>query len=276
MAKLYIVSTPIGNLEDITLRALRILKEVDLIAAEDTRHTKKLLNHYNIKTPLTSYFEHNEITKGEFIISKIKEGRDVALVSDAGTPGISDPGYRLIKMAIENSIDVAPIPGASAIIASLSASGLPTDSFAFFGFLPTKQGEVERLLLKIKSEKRTAVFYESPRRLSKTLEAVLKICGNIDIVIAREITKVYEEFLRGKVSDVLEQIKGRDIKGEIAIILSNFLDEKTEERTIEDDIRYYIKELGLPLKETAQIIAKERGIPKRDVYKMGLKIKEDS
>ncbi|MBI5892959.1 MAG: 16S rRNA (cytidine(1402)-2'-O)-methyltransferase [Deltaproteobacteria bacterium] len=275
MAKLYIVSTPIGNLEDITLRALRILKEVDLIAAEDTRHTKKLLNHYNIKTPLTSYFEHNELTKGEFIISKIKEGRDAALVSDAGTPGISDPGYRLIKMAIENNIDVSPIPGASAIIASLSASGLPTDSFAFYGFLPAKQGEVERLLLKIKSEKRTAVFYESPRRLLKTLEAVLKICGDIDIVIAREITKVYEEFLRGKVSEVLGKIKGREVKGEIAIILSNFLKEKIEGKTIEDDIRYYLKELGLPLKETAQIIAKEWGIPKREVYKIGLKIKEE-
>lgn len=274
MGKLYVVSTPIGNLEDITLRAIRILKEVDLIAAEDTRHTKKLLNHYNISTPLTSYFEHNELTKGRFIIAQIKEGKDAALVSDAGTPGISDPGYRLIKMAVENSIDIVPIPGVSAIIASLSVSGLPTDSFTFYGFLPKDKGGIEKLLLNVKTEKRTAVFYESPNRLLKTLELLLKICGDIDIVIARETTKVYEEFLRGRVSEALEGIKGRGIKGEVTIIISNFLEEKGS--SVEGDIRHYHKELGLPLKDVVNMIAKEKGIPKREVYKMGLKIKEET
>ncbi|MBI5682233.1 MAG: 16S rRNA (cytidine(1402)-2'-O)-methyltransferase [Deltaproteobacteria bacterium] len=190
MGKLYVVATPIGNLEDITLRALRTLKDVDLIAAEDTRHTRKLLNHYGIKTPLTSYFEHNELTKGRFIISQIKEGKDVALVSDAGTPGISDPGCKLMKMAVENLIDAVPIPGASAMITALSVSGLPTDSFVFEGFLPRGKGESEKLILRIRTEKRTAVFYESPSRLKNTLETILKICGDIDVVIAREITNI--------------------------------------------------------------------------------------
>lgn len=273
MAKLYVVATPIGNLEDITLRAIRILKDVDLIAAEDTRHTKKLLNHYDIKTPLISCFEHNELTKAQFILSQIKQGRDIALVSDAGTPGISDPGYRLIKAAVENSIEVVPVPGVSAVVAALSASGLPTDSFSFFGFLPSKRAALEKLLIRIKGEGRTAVCYESPKRLLNTLEMILKICGNIDIAIARETTKVYEEFLRGKIKNITELLKNRDIKGEVTLILSNFLRERKEEIPIADDIEYYQRELGLPLKDAANIIAKERNISKREVYKIGLNIK---
>ncbi|HBO84447.1 MAG: 16S rRNA (cytidine(1402)-2'-O)-methyltransferase [Deltaproteobacteria bacterium GWC2_42_11] len=276
MGKLYIVATPIGNLEDITLRAIRVLKEVDLIAAEDTRHTRKLLNHYNIKTPLTSYFEHNEVTKSKLIISEIRNGKDVALVSDAGTPGISDPGYRLVKLAVENSIDVVPVPGPSAVISTLCASGLPTDSFVFEGFLPAAKGEADKLLLAVKGEKRTLIFFESPRRIVRTLETLLKIYGDTDIVIAREVSKLHEEFLRGKVSTILENMKlRRDIKGEVTVIIAPVTEGYKTDTSIEDDIIYYHKNLGLPLKEVVSMIAKERGLQKREVYRKSIEIKKE-
>jgi len=217
---LYIVSTPIGNLEDITLRALRILKEVDLIAAEDTRHTLLLLRHFGIHTPLTSYFEGNEMKKREFILSKLNQGDRIALVSDAGTPGISDPGYRLIRLAIENEIPVIPIPGPSAVITALSVSGLPTDAFLFKGFLPNKSKKRRDILKQLEEVKETLIFYESPHRLSETMRDIFEVLGDREIVLTRELTKMYEEVLRGKVSEIRTQIGEKKLKGEITLVIS--------------------------------------------------------
>src|SRR5215471_14750594 len=196
---LYLVATPIGNLEDITLRALRILKEVDRIACEDTRQTQKLLNHYTIATRTTSYHEHNEITKAAELVKEMQEGASVALVTDAGMPGISDPGYRLIALAIRHHVPVVPIPGASAFLAALVASGLPTDSFRFSGFLPARPGRRRELFENILASSRTQVFYEAPHRLIETMEDLVQVLGlNRQVVIAREVTKIHEEFLRGR------------------------------------------------------------------------------
>lgn len=225
---LYIVSTPIGNLEDITLRALRILKEVHLIAAEDTRRTALLLRHFEIRKPLTSYFEGNELKKREVILSRLKEGNPVALVSDAGTPGISDPGYRLIQQAIEHGIPVVPVPGPSAVIAALSVSGLPTDAFLFKGFLPHKSKKRRDLLLQMGGGRETLIFYESPHRLSEALKDILETLGDRDMVLTRELTKVYEEILRGKVSEVQSQIAGRRLKGEITLVISGRTRKETQ------------------------------------------------
>ena len=217
---LYIVSTPIGNLEDITLRAIRTLSEVDLIAAEDTRHTGLLLRHFNIQKPLTSYFEGNELKKREFILSRLKQGDQIALVSDAGTPGISDPGFRLIQLAIENEISIVPIPGPSAVITALSVSGLPTDSFLFKGFLPHKSKKRRDLLKQLEEVRETLIFYESPHRLLETLNDIIDILGDRQMVLTRELTKVYEEALRGKVSEILNQIGEKKLKGEITLVIS--------------------------------------------------------
>ena len=217
---LYIVSTPIGNREDITLRALRILKEVDLIAAEDTRHTGLLLRHYGIQKPLTSYFEGNELKKRDFILSKLKQGDRIALVSDAGTPGISDPGFRLIQLAIENQIPVVPIPGPAAVIAALSVSGLPSDAFLFKGFLPHKMKKRRDLLKELENVRETLIFYESPHRISETLRDIYEVLGDREIVLTRELTKIYEEVLRGKVTEIQSQIGGRKLKGEITVVIS--------------------------------------------------------
>ena len=217
---LYIVSTPIGNREDITLRALRILKEVDLIAAEDTRHTGLLLRHFGIQTPLSSYFEGNELRKRDLILSRLKQGDRVALVSDAGTPGISDPGFRLIQLVIENQIPVVPIPGPSAAIAALSVSGLPTDAFFFKGFLPHKSKKRRGLLEQLEEVRETIIFYESPHRIIETLKDISDILGDREMALARELTKIYEEVLRGRVSEIQNQIAGRKIKGEITLVIS--------------------------------------------------------
>jgi len=226
---LYIVSTPIGNREDITLRALRILKEVDLIAAEDTRHTFLLLKHFGIQTSLTSYFEGNELRKKEFILSKLKQGDQIALVSDAGTPGISDPGFRLIQTAIENQISIVPIPGPSAVIAALSVSGLPTDSFLFKGFLPHKSKKRKDLLRQLEDVKATLIFYESPHRLTESLRDVLDVLGDREMVLTRELTKIYEEVLRGKVNEIINQIGERKLKGEMTLVISGKTRKKTDE-----------------------------------------------
>lgn len=268
---LFVVATPIGNLEDITVRAIRILKEVNLIAAEDTRHTRKLLNHYGIGTPVTSYFEHNKVGKGGYIIGRLRDGKDVALVSDAGTPGISDPGYNLIKSAVEEGIKVVPIPGPSAAIAALSISGLPSDRFAFEGFLPTKDKARGGKLDSLKREERTLIFYESPQRLFSTLPDIHDRIGDRNIAVIRELTKVYEEIFRGKVSEVLNRLKGETVKGEIVIIMEGFHGEPFQ-GSLNEELAKALKS-GLSMKEAIEAVAKGLGISKGDVYKEGLKIK---
>ncbi len=217
---LYVVSTPIGNLDDITLRALQILKHVDLIAAEDTRRTRKILSRFDIHTKLVSYFEHNELKKLDRLLSQMETGKEIALVSDAGTPGISDPGYRLIQQAVERGIRVIPIPGPSAVIAALSISGLPTDSFYFAGFLPRKGGKRRKLLDKLRDLDGTSILYESPHRLIKTLEDLLEVCGDRQVVVTRELTKAFEEAIRGSISEVINTLKDRRIRGELTIVLA--------------------------------------------------------
>jgi 16S rRNA (cytidine1402-2'-O)-methyltransferase len=217
---LYIVSTPIGNLDDITLRALETLGRVDLIAAEDTRRTRKLLSRFNIHTPMVSYFEHNEAKKLDKLLNRLIGGQEIALVSDAGTPGISDPGYRLIQQAIERGIPVVPIPGPSAVIAALSVSGLSTDRFSFIGFLPRRGGKRRKLLDKLVDLDATSILYESPHRLVGTLKDLLDACGDRQIVITRELTKAFEEVIRGKISDIIGTLKAGRIRGEITIVLA--------------------------------------------------------
>jgi 16S rRNA (cytidine1402-2'-O)-methyltransferase len=207
-------------MEDITLRAIRILKEVDLIAAEDTRHTGFLLKHFDIHTPLTSYFEGNELKKREYILSKLKDSKKIALVSDAGTPGVSDPGFRLIQLAIEHGVPVVPIPGPSAVITALSISGLPTDAFIFRGFLPHKSKKRRDLLEVLEDLRETLIFYESPHRIIETLRDILEVLGDRQMVLTRELTKVYEEVLRGKVSEIRAEIGERKLKGEITLVIS--------------------------------------------------------
>jgi 16S rRNA (cytidine1402-2'-O)-methyltransferase len=223
---LYVVSTPIGNMEDITLRALRILGEVDLVAAEDTRNTGLLLKHHQIQKPLTSYFEGNESKKMGVLLSKLKEGQRIALVSDAGTPGVSDPGFRLIRAAIQDGIPVVPVPGPSAVITALSVSGLPTDAFYFKGFLPHKSKKRKDLLQLLEDVKETLIFYESPHRISETLKDILEILGDREMALTRELTKAYEEIFRGKVSEVQKQIGERKLKGEITLVISGKTREK--------------------------------------------------
>ncbi|NMA75594.1 MAG: 16S rRNA (cytidine(1402)-2'-O)-methyltransferase, partial [Bacteroidales bacterium] len=233
---LYLVATPIGNLEDITFRAIRILQEADLIAAEDTRHTRKLLSHYDIHTPLTSYHKYNEASKGEELIAKIREGLKIALVSDAGMPGISDPGYDLVVKAREEGLLIIPIPGATAALSALIASGLPTDRFVFEGFLPRKGKERRAVLEQLKTEMRTVVFYEAPHRLVTTLEDLFRALGNRKLVLAREITKKHEEFIQGTISSVLSYYTNATPRGEFTIVLGPVEHLFTEEPTLEQAI----------------------------------------
>jgi 16S rRNA (cytidine1402-2'-O)-methyltransferase len=219
---LYIVSTPIGNLEDVTLRALSILKEVDLIACEDTRRTGILLNHFQIKNHLTSYHEFNKLRRTPEILELLKQGKSVALVSDAGTPGISDPGFYLIRAAIEKNYRVIPIPGASAILAGIVVSGLPSDRFAFEGFLPKREGRKKKKLGDLKFEERTMIFYDSPNRVKKTLNDMMEIFADRKIVLVRELTKKFEETIRGKISEIIEILEQREVKGEIVLIVEGY------------------------------------------------------
>ena len=273
---LYLVATPIGNLEDITLRALRVLKDVDVIACEDTRQTQKLLNHYAIATRTTSYHEHNEMTRAAELVKKMQEGASVALVADAGMPGISDPGYRLISLAIRHHVPVVPIPGASAFLAALVASGLPTDSFRFSGFLPAKRGERRAALEAIKTSPRTQVFYEAPHRVVEALEDICEVLGDArHVVIAREVTKLYEEFLRGRAGEVLETLKSRDgLKGEITLLIGKA--EEGEVRgaadalvrpSVRQRVAQIMAEEKLDEKAALKKVAKERGVSKSEAYR---------
>jgi len=270
---LYLVATPIGNLEDITLRALRVLKEVDLIACEDTRQTRKLLNHYDIKTPLVSYHEHNEMTKSAELVVDLEGGAKIALVTDAGMPGISDPGFRLIALAIRHHVPVVPIPGASAFLAALVASGLPTDSFRFSGFLPSKSGQRRRLLETVKDSPRTQVFYEAPHRLLETLADVSEVLGNDrHVVVAREVTKIHEEFLRGRAGEIFQQLKARgDVKGEITLLIAKAeegaMTSASETLSVAQRVREIMALEKADEKTALKKIAKERGIGKSEAYR---------
>jgi 16S rRNA (cytidine1402-2'-O)-methyltransferase len=269
---LYIVATPIGNLEDITLRALRVLKEVNLIAAEDTRHTQILLQHHGIRTPLTSYHEHNERTKARQLIQRLEPGENIALVSDAGTPAISDPGYRLVVEAVRSGIRVVPIPGPSALITVLSASGLPTDRFVFEGFLPVKQKQRREKLQALRPESRTLVFYEAPHRLKETLNDMHAILGDREIVLAREVSKVHEEFLRGSISELVHQLGDRDILGELTIVIKGSAGESD---VSEDRLKAEIRKLrgrGMRVKEIAEMMGERYSIAKRELYRLALEI----
>ena len=271
---LYLVATPIGNLEDITLRALHVLKEVDQIACEDTRQTQKLLNHYGITTRTISYHEHNEMTRAAELVKEMQEGASVALVTDAGMPGISDPGYRLISLAIRHHVPVVPIPGASAFLAALVASGLPTDSFRFSGFLPAKRGERRAALEAIRTSPRTQVFYEAPHRIVEALSDVCEILGNArHVVIAREVTKLHEEFLRGRAGEVLQTLTARDgVKGEITLLIGKAEEADSQASTapgmgIRQRVEQIMAEEKADEKAALKKVAKERGISKSEAYR---------
>lgn len=274
--KLYICPTPIGNLEDITLRVLRILKEVDLIAAEDTRHTIKLLNHYDIQKPLTSYHEHNRESKGKVLLEKLMAGEKIALVSDAGMPGISDPGSDLVKLCVENHIDIEALPGAAAFVTALVASGLPTDKFSFEGFLDRDKKKRKKRLEEIKGEDRTLIFYEAPHRICTTLQDIVKVLGNRQAVLARELTKKHEEFLRGSLEELEAHFQQREPKGEMVLMISGAAPEDRfqeisswESLSIEAHLTQYM-DSGMDKKEAIKAVAKERGIPKREVYECSI------
>ncbi|MBO8138229.1 MAG: 16S rRNA (cytidine(1402)-2'-O)-methyltransferase [Desulfotomaculum sp.] len=266
---LYLCATPIGNLEDVTMRVLKVLKECDLIAAEDTRHTRKLLTHFNIHTPLTSYHAYNEQKKGDKLLEKLIQGQNIAVVSDAGMPGISDPGSEIVKKAVECNITVVPVPGPTAAVAALVASGLPCARFAFEGFLPSNKKGRRRRLQMIVEEERTMVFYESPHRLVDTLEDMYKILGNRPVVVAREITKKHEQFYRGDLLQAVEYYKQNPVKGEFTLVVAGAQEkQKTSEwddLSITDHVMQLVQS-GLDKKQAIKEVARLRGIPKREVY----------
>jgi len=270
---LYVVATPIGNLEDITYRAVRILGEVDLIACEDTRQTRKLLDHFGIQRPTISYYEHNEVERTEELISRLLSGTKIALVSDAGTPLISDPGYRLVHAVVEAGIRVETIPGPSATLAALAGSGLPTDSFHFGGFLPPKAGQRERVLESLEEEQATLIFYEAPHRILETLEAVERILGNRPVVVARELTKIHEEFLRGTAAQVRATLASRDsVKGEIVLLIGKAVDPPTDNTPLDAAVAAMVRD-GVPRMDAIKRVAKRRGLSKREVYEQLLRDK---
>ena len=270
---LYLVGTPIGNLEDISLRALRILKEVQLIACEDTRQTSKLLNHYGIQTRTISYHEHNELTRSAELIMHIEQGQSIALVTDAGMPGVSDPGFRLVSLAIRHKIPVVPVPGATAFLSALVASGLPTDSFVFQGFLPVKLGHRRKVLEAIKNDVRTQIFYEAPHRLLGTLEDIVDVLGaHRHVVVAREVTKLYEEFVRATAAEVLADFTKRDeVRGEITLLIGRAEEAHGVPVVAQKNARTRVRELmksgEVDEKEAMKRVAKEMGISKSDVYR---------
>lgn len=271
---LYIVATPIGNLEDMTFRAIRILKEVDLIAAEDTRHSRKLLCHYGITTRMTPYHDHNEQLKTDFLLEKLLEGQNIAIITDAGTPCIADPGYRIAKAAADIGIKTVPIPGASAIAAALSASGLPSDRFAFEGFLPPKQGKRKARLLEFKDDKRVIIFYEAPHRLAATLSDMAEILGCREVVIARELTKIHEELRHGTPAELLEHYSSQTVKGEIVILLSPSTGQSAaSEYDLDATLRRYLIEESLSVRDAAARASAESGRPRSETYAISLAIK---
>ena len=264
---LYIVATPIGNLEDITARAVRILGEVDLIACEDTRQTRKLLDRYKITKPLVSYHEHNEQARSADLLRELEAGKNIALVSDAGTPLIADPGYLLVEQAREIGITVSPLPGPSALLAALSASGLPTDSFSFHGFLPAKKGQRRKLLEDSRPLQATLVFYEAPHRILEALEDIGEILGPRPVVVARELTKIHEEFLRGTAAEIREALEKRpSVKGEITVMIGKGETANMDDTPLAEAVEKLVRS-GVPRMEALKTVARQRGLPKREVYK---------
>ncbi len=268
---LYLVGTPIGNLEDITLRALRILKEVDQIACEDTRHTLKLLTHYDIHKPLVSYHEHNELTRAPELVVALEQGAKIALVSDAGTPLVSDPGHRLVTLCLRHHVPVVPIPGPSALLASLSASGLPNEEFLFVGFLPARSGERRRALERLRIEDRTIILYEAPHRVSDCVADAREVLGNRSACIAREVTKLHEEFRRGKLSELSTSLEQRPARGEITLLIgpeapADARTQANSAQSLADRVEELIRQAKLDRKEALKLAAKERGLTRRAAY----------
>ncbi|HEX3544532.1 MAG TPA: 16S rRNA (cytidine(1402)-2'-O)-methyltransferase [Candidatus Acidoferrum sp.] len=268
---LYLVGTPIGNLEDMTFRALRILKEVDQIACEDTRHTSKLLNHYQITKPLVSYHEHNEMTRAPELVVALEQGAKIALVSDAGMPLVSDPGHRLVAMCLRHHIPVVPIPGPSALLAALSASGLPNEEFLFVGFLPSRSGERRRALERLRIENRTIIFYEAPHRVEESIADAREILGDRPACLAREVTKLHEEFRRGKLSDLSVSLEARPARGEITLLIGP--EDPAEARanldstqSLSERVDELIRQAKLDRKDALKLAAKERGLTRRAAY----------
>ena len=266
---LYVVATPIGNLEDISYRAVRVLKEADLIACEDTRHTAKLLQHYEIDKPTVSYHEHNEAARAEELMAKLTAGLNVAQVSDAGMPGISDPGYRVIKLAIEHGVKVVPIPGASAVVAALAASGLPTDSFQFLGFLPAKSGQRRTMLEGLRHAEQTTVVYEAPHRIVETMKDIVELLGaERPVVLARELTKVHEEFVRGSAGEVLKNFERRELKGEMTLVIGKSEGPAAaKKKDIASRVEEIMREQQIDENAALKAVAKEQGISKSEAYR---------
>jgi 16S rRNA (cytidine1402-2'-O)-methyltransferase len=268
---LYVIATPIGNLEDITLRALRLLGEVDLIACEDTRHTRKLLSHYQISTPTISYHEHNERERSLELIDRLKSGASVALVSDAGTPLVSDPGFHLVREAIAHGIAVVPVPGPSALVAALAASGLPTDEFYFAGFLPSKASQRRARLAGLAGIRATLVFYEAPHRIKATLTDARAALGNRLCVVARELTKLHEEFIRGTLDEVMQTLPEGDVRGELVLLVGPLIegaaDDKDPSRSLAEDVAALMHDSGLDQKAALKRVARARGLSKSEAYR---------
>jgi 16S rRNA (cytidine1402-2'-O)-methyltransferase len=274
---LSIVATPIGNLEDMTFRAVRTLKEVDLIAAEDTRHSRKLLAHFGITTRLTSYYDHNQALKGEQIIAALLQGKQVALISDAGTPCISDPGYQLVRDALAAGIRVVPIPGACAAVAALAMAGLPTDSFTFAGFPPNKEGKRRGFLASLASARGTVVLYEAPHRVAATLADIAAVLGERQVVVARELTKLYEEALHGTAGQVRELVQDGRERGEVVILIAP-ADEQSQNSTgpLPEELLLQALQQGHSVKEAAALVAAATGLPRRDLYAQALLLRNKS
>jgi 16S rRNA (cytidine1402-2'-O)-methyltransferase len=268
---LYIVATPIGNLEDITYRAVRVLREADLIACEDTRQTRKLLDHYEIHKPTISYHEHNEAERAVELASRMAAGDVIALVSDAGMPLVSDPGYRLVRAAIEMSVPVQAVPGPSAALTALAASGLPTDSFRFGGFLPAKQGQRAKMLESLADEHATLIFYEAPHRILEALEAIEQVLGPRPVVVARELTKIHEEYLRGTATEVRTQLAERDsVRGEMTLLIGKATAPPPDDTPLDQAVGKLIAS-GTPRMDAIKQVARQRGLSKREVYDQLLK-----
>jgi len=266
---LYVVGTPIGNLEDITLRALRVLEQVDVIACEDTRQTQKLLEHYGIHTRTVSYHEHNELTRAAELIVDLEGGARIAIVTDAGTPGISDPGYRLITLAVRHQIPVIPIPGPSAFVTALVASGLPTDSFRFGGFLPAKQGQRRTILETLRNIEKTAIFYEAPHRIEEALADIVAILGpSRHVVIAREVTKIHEEFLRGRADQLREQVRAHPLKGEITLLIAKAEEiAQPQQASVAERVAQVMTSESVDEKSALKKVAKELGLSRSEAYR---------